>query len=153
MVAAGPVAAQTGPVDPWVPPLTSLVGPPASELRDVVARFDRAWLKQITAIDFDPLGLDGRLDHLLFRNLLTRDLAELRQDSLRAVEMAPALHESWQDLVRPDPAATAKTLDATKAFHDAILQSGHLPVKLVRAGLMKQPPQGDFEPSWRVAGF
>ncbi|MSR02644.1 MAG: hypothetical protein EXR94_07890 [Gemmatimonadetes bacterium] len=51
------------------------------------------------------------------------------------------------------PAATAKTLAATKAFHDAILQSGHLPVELVRAGLMKQPPRGDFEPSWRFAGF
>lgn len=149
------MAAQTNPADSWVPSLPSLMGRPASELRDVVARyssdrralgrrydleasavrrsavagFDRAWLKQLTAIGFDPLGLDGRLDHLLLRNLLNRDLAELRRDSLRAVEMAPALpfaetlaglHEGRRNLIRPDPAATAKTLAALTRTIDSL---------------------------------
>jgi uncharacterized protein (DUF885 family) len=41
----------------------------------------------------------------------------------------------------------------TKAFHDAVLQSGNLPVELVRASLVKQPPRSDFKSSWRFAGF
>ena len=93
------------------------MGRPASELRDVVARyssdrralgrrydveasatrrtaisgFDRAWLEQVNRVGFDRLGLDGRIDHLLLRNLLGRELAELQRDSVRAAEIAPSL--------------------------------------------------------------
>ena len=164
MVAAAPVAAQTDPADAWVPSLTNLMGRPASELRDVVARyssdrralgrrydleasavrwsamarFDRAWLKQITGIGFDPLGLDGRIDHLLLRNLLTRDLAELRRDSLRAAaaEVRRSFNGTYSPLhqiasmmgglqfraLRRELVDSGKV--TTKAFHDAILQSG-----------------------------
>lgn len=36
-----------------------------------------------------------------------------------------------------------------RAFHDAILQGGPMPVEMVRARLLKQAPADGFRPSWR----
>jgi hypothetical protein len=38
-----------------------------------------------------------------------------------------------------------------RAFHDAILRGGPIPVELVRARLRGQAPRKDFEPGWRFA--
>jgi uncharacterized protein (DUF885 family) len=39
-----------------------------------------------------------------------------------------------------------------RQFHDAILQGGRIPIEMVRANLLKQPPTRDFAPSWKFAG-
>lgn len=39
-----------------------------------------------------------------------------------------------------------------KAFHDAILRGGPIPIELVRARLRAEAPPRDFEPSWRFGG-
>jgi len=39
-----------------------------------------------------------------------------------------------------------------RAFHDTILQSGSMPVELVRASLLKQALAPAFESSWRFYG-
>jgi len=36
-----------------------------------------------------------------------------------------------------------------RQFHDAILQGGPMPIEMVRARLLGQPPAADFQPSWR----
>jgi hypothetical protein len=38
-----------------------------------------------------------------------------------------------------------------RAFHDAILQGGRMPVEMVRARLLNQPPTRDFTTKWRFA--
>ncbi len=39
-----------------------------------------------------------------------------------------------------------------RAFHDAVLQSGSMPVEMVRAVLTNQAPGRDHRPGWRFAG-
>ncbi len=39
-----------------------------------------------------------------------------------------------------------------RAFHDAVLQGGHMPVEMIRARLAHQPPTRDFSTTWRFAG-
>ncbi len=154
MAVAGPLSAQAK-QDAWVPSLAPLIGRPSSELRDVVARyasdrralgrrydleasaarrqavsrFDHGWLAELKAVPFDRLGPDGRIDLLLLRNVLNRDLAELRRDSVRAQEMAPALpfaeilagfHESRRNLVKPDAPETARTLAGLTRVIDSV---------------------------------
>ena len=100
-----------------VPALQVLVGPPASELAAVVARFDAdrnalaqrydafdspaqrtrmrafytAWKAQLGELDFEKLGQEGRVDYVLLDHTLTHELAVLdRQDKMRR-EMAPLI--------------------------------------------------------------
>ncbi len=42
---------------------------------------------------------------------------------------------------------TGKMTD--RAFHDAILKEGRIPVEMVRAILLRQPPPQEFKPAWR----
>jgi len=39
-----------------------------------------------------------------------------------------------------------------REFHDAILQGGRMPIEMVRARLLAEPPTRDFEASWRFYG-
>ncbi len=39
-----------------------------------------------------------------------------------------------------------------RAFHDAILQGGPMPIEMVRARLLSEPPPRDFAPGWRFYG-
>jgi Bacterial protein of unknown function (DUF885) len=52
--------------------------------------------------------------------------------------------------LRQEQVASGKMTD--KAFHDAILQEGVLPVELVRAAVTGQKLTRDFKPSWRFLG-
>ncbi|MCG8467907.1 MAG: DUF885 domain-containing protein [Gemmatimonadetes bacterium] len=36
-----------------------------------------------------------------------------------------------------------------RAFHDAILRGGRMPIEMVRARLLEEPPSEDFRPAWR----
>ena len=39
-----------------------------------------------------------------------------------------------------------------RAFHDAILRGGRMPVEMVRARLLGEAPPKDFESVWRFQG-
>lgn len=39
-----------------------------------------------------------------------------------------------------------------RAFHDAVLQGGSIPVEMVRARLTGQRLGGDYRPQWLFAG-
>lgn len=104
-------SAQSVQLPPDVLGLTSLVGLPASELRDVVERyaadrsalsrrwnvsysaarrerfraFNQEWRERLSEIAFDELGLEGRIDHVLLDNELGYQLELLsREDRLYA---------------------------------------------------------------------
>ncbi len=101
----------------WVPRLWPLEDPSPSELRDVVARFTsdhdalgrrfdapgspdrfaamrgflKAWQSHADAIEFDSLGVEGRIDWLLLQNRLRHDLVLLDREEKRLAEMAPLM--------------------------------------------------------------
>lgn len=115
--AAEPNPATTRPTADYVPDLAALTGPQSSELRDLVERFvtdrkdlDRfysvpgsalrirrerefleAWQTRLAAIDFDRLGVEGRIDAILLRAHLTHELQLVARDEARTREMAPLL--------------------------------------------------------------
>lgn len=148
-------AAQVPGAAAWVPSLDAMLGRPASEMRDMVARFGsdrralgrrydvensprrwatmaafyRAWGSRLGDVPFDALGVGGRIDHVLLANLVNRELAQLRRDSIRFAEMLPVapflatiaeLHERRRDLVRPDPARAASVLSAMTVTIDSL---------------------------------
>jgi uncharacterized protein (DUF885 family) len=150
LVAAAPLAAQT--------PL------PQSEIRDSVQlwttdtralgrRWDadwspaglarrRAWdadlLGRLDRVDFDRLGLEGRIDWLLLRNTIRRQEARLDLEAERFAGMdrfVPFasqildLHEARRRLETPDPKATARTLADLASRVDSLRAQVEKPVK------------------------
>jgi hypothetical protein len=124
-------------------------GPPAaiSELRDVVARFaaDREalqrryptgvsrerterlrrylgeWEKRVGGIPFESLSAEGRIDHLLLRNLAAYEKTLLEREDRRTAQAAPllpfgpaisALAEARLQMETVDPAQAASRLVA-----------------------------------------
>jgi uncharacterized protein (DUF885 family) len=104
-------------MDTCVPDMSEIMGRRASELRDLFERYDRdqaalgrrhsvaicptrrarfrsfhaQWRSALDAVDFDALSCDGRMDYLLFQNLLERKLRQLDRDEVLAAETAPLL--------------------------------------------------------------
>lgn len=100
-----------------VPPLESLIDFPTSELRDVVAlytadrgamlrRYDvayspirrerlrefyRAWQQRLREIDFDRLGVEGRIDYVLLDSRIRYELELLDREERLFAEMAAML--------------------------------------------------------------
>jgi len=137
------------------PPLVALVAQPESELRAVVSRyttdraallrrydvrygterrarlrdFERAWQARMREIDFDRLGPEGRIDHILLTKRLGYELSLLDREDKQVMEMvrfAPfferltALPEERRRLEPPDAAALARVLTViTKAIDSA----------------------------------
>ncbi len=128
------------------PELNSRIAATESELRDTVARYreDRAalirrynveysssrrerlrafysdWRDRLRAIDFEPLGVEGRIDAVLLENELRYQLHLLDEEAKRFAEMAPLipfaarimrLEESRRSREAVDPAAAAAELD------------------------------------------
>ena len=65
---------------------------PYSETRR--ARFDRFYSEQqaeLGQVNFNTLSTDGRVDYLLFRNLLDHERKQLQIDAARVKEIAPLL--------------------------------------------------------------
>jgi hypothetical protein len=115
--ATGPAArAQSGGTGPsYLPDISELMGLESSELRDIVTRyasdrsglfrfnsvpnsprrreaaasFYRQWQGALDRIDFDALGIDGRIDWLLFRNMLDYQMALLGREEKMLAEVAP----------------------------------------------------------------
>ncbi|HJU75214.1 MAG TPA: DUF885 family protein [Gemmatimonadaceae bacterium] len=127
------------------PPLTSLVSNSESELRTIVTRysadraallrrydtdfgserrarlreFERAWQSRLNEIDFNRLGPEGRIDHVLLTKRLTYELKLLDREDEQVAEMkrfAPFLErltglpEERRRLGPPDAAALARSL-------------------------------------------
>jgi hypothetical protein len=49
-------------------------------------RFLASWRNRLNTVDFDALPQDGRVDYLLFRNLLDHELGSIEHERLRAAE-------------------------------------------------------------------
>jgi hypothetical protein len=137
------------------PPLAALVSTPESELRAVVSRystdraallrrydvrygterrarvrdFERAWQARMREIDFDRLGPEGRIDHILLTKRLAYELSLLDREDKQAREMvrfAPflerltALPEERRRLAPPDAAAIARALTVITKTIDSV---------------------------------
>ncbi|MGQ0766752.1 MAG: DUF885 family protein [Gemmatimonadota bacterium] len=127
------------------PALSALVSRPESELRPVVERYreDRgalfrrydvpfgaerrarardfysSWQAQLGGLDFDRLGSEGRIDHVLLSRKLNYELELLRREESQLAEIrrfAPffdsltTLQESRRRMEPPDAPALARTL-------------------------------------------
>ncbi len=141
-----PNPAPTRPTADYVPDVAALATPASSELRELVERFvtDRtelerfysvkgsalqtrrlrefyqSWQERLAKIDFEKLGVDGRIDATLLRTRLTHELRLLDREAQRAAEMAPLLpfaediarlQEARRTLEPVDAPASAKILD------------------------------------------
>lgn len=130
----------------YVPDVAALATPSSSELRELVERFvtDRkelerfysvkgsalqtrrlreffqAWQERLAKVDFEKLGVDGRIDATLLRTRLTHELRLLDREAQRAAEMAPLLpfaediarlQETRRMMEPVDAAGAAKVLD------------------------------------------
>ena len=91
--------------------------------------FYREWLDELEAMDVAPLGVEGRIDHVLLQNNIRRALYRLDQTERRHAEMTPYLpfastitdlFYSWREDPSVDPRAAADTLTT---LQDAIEQT------------------------------
>lgn len=63
--------------------------PFAPQTRDRMRKFYAEWQTTLAGIDFDKLGEDARIDHILFRNYLERQLSHLDEDVQFESDVAP----------------------------------------------------------------
>ncbi|MCX6956180.1 MAG: DUF885 family protein [Verrucomicrobia bacterium] len=147
--AAEPNPAATRAAADYVPDVAALAVPAASELRELVERYvtDRAevdrfasvkssvlhqkrlrefltaWRTRLAAVDYERLGVDGRIDATLLRTRLEHELRLLDREAKRAAEVAPLLpfaediarlQEARRFLEPVDPKAAAVTLDEVR---------------------------------------
>jgi uncharacterized protein (DUF885 family) len=133
----------------YVPDVAALAVPAANELRDVVERFvaDKAelerfasvkssarhqrrmrdffitWQERLAKIDFEKLGIEGRIDATMLRTRLGHELRLLEREARRSDEMAPlvpfaediaGLQETRRFLQPVDAKAAAVTLERVR---------------------------------------
>ena len=151
----------------YVPDVAALAVPASSELRELVERFvvDRAeverfasvkwsalhqrrmrefyatWQTRLAAVDFERLGVEGRIDATLLRTRLAHEVRLLEREAKRAGEVAPLLpfaeeiarlQETRRFLQPVDAKAAAVTLDGVKKTVEktrAALEAGLRAVK------------------------
>ena len=63
----------------------------APQTRDRMRKFYAEWQARVAGLDFDKLSEDARVDHILFRNYLDRQLSHLDEDAHFESEAAPYL--------------------------------------------------------------
>jgi hypothetical protein len=89
------------------------------ERRDRLGGFYRAWRDRLGRLDFDRLGVDGRIDHVLLDRRLQYELGLLDREAKRLEEIegvAPffgtltGLLEARRRLEAPDPPAIARAM-------------------------------------------
>lgn len=87
--------------------------------------FYQEWLGLLKGLDFDKLGIDGRVDYLLFKNLLDREsaaLAKEKRETTKALSFLPfadkiiALSADLKRMKWIEPKAAAADLDAVRAL-------------------------------------
>jgi len=165
--AAEPNPASTRPTADYVPDVAALATPHSSELRELVERFvtdlnelDRfydvagsaarlqrrreffqTWQRKLAEVDFERLGVEGRIDATLLRTHLIYELRLVDRDEARTREMAPLLpfaediaklQESRRRLEPVDAKAAAVALESmAKALERArsAVEAGLKPAK------------------------
>ena len=168
--ASEPNPAAKRPTTDYVPDVAALATPASSELRELVERFstDRrelerfynvpgsavrltrlreffaGWLAQLGALDFDKLGVDGRIDATLLRTRLAHELKLLDREENRAREMSALLpladeigrlQEAKRKLESVDAKGAAAALDRMKKGVERARQA-------IEAGLKATPKEG-----------
>ena len=154
-----PILWAQGP-DSIVPALGPLVTAPASELRDVVQRYamDRAaldrrytvdyspvrrerlraftagWRTRLAELDFDRLGVEGRLDYVLLDNTLRHELTLLDRETSLFAEMRPLLPFAERLMTLEEARRRVDSVDARAV---AELLAG-LPAEIGRARSMAE---------------
>lgn len=124
-----------------VPALEPLVARPTSELRDVVDRYreDRSglhrrytveysptrreqlrsfyagWQSRLRELDYEKLGVEGRIDYQLLQNRLRYELHQLDQEAEKFAEMAPLLPFAEQIMRLEDVRRRMEPVDAAAA--------------------------------------
>ncbi|HSR15784.1 MAG TPA: DUF885 family protein, partial [Gemmatimonadales bacterium] len=97
--------------------------------RDRLRAFYREWQDRVAAIDFDRLGVEGRIDRILFDTRLRRELAQLDLEEARYREMqrflpfAPAIEglvEARRRMETVRPSETARVLASLAAQADSL---------------------------------
>lgn len=97
------------------------------ERRARLRSFHSTWRLQLRALPFEQLSRDAQVDYLLLDSRLQHELAELDRDAQLAREMVPllpfadtlfAMLEERRQLIRPDPAQTARRLAAMQVALD-----------------------------------
>ena len=148
-LAIEPNPAATRPTADYVPDVAALATPASSELRELVERFTtdqrelerfysvpgsavcaermgsfyRTWQSRLADVDFEKLGVEGRIDATLLRSQLTYELRLLDRQSARTREIAALvpfadavthLQEARRLLEPVDAKAAAATLSQMK---------------------------------------
>jgi prolyl oligopeptidase len=98
-------------------------------------RFHEEWRARVARVDFEPLGLEGRLDHILLRNEIDNDAKLLGRYEGWLAEAAPLLPFAPVILGLNDARLGMETLDASKAASvlDALAQQVEASRKEVEA--------------------
>jgi hypothetical protein len=115
-----------------------------SERRARLREFERAWQNRVAEIDFNKLGYEGRIDHILLSRRLTYELTLLDREDQQAGEMrqfAPwfesltALPEERRRLGQPDSPTLARTLAKVATSIDS--------ARTAVDSAWRTPPKGD----------
>jgi hypothetical protein len=115
-----------------------------SERRSRMREFEGAWQKRLNEIDYNKLGYDGRIDHVLLSKRLAYELKLLDREDQHVAEIkrfAPffesltALPEERRRLGLPESAALGKTLAAVAVSIDS--------ARTKVDSMWRTPPKGD----------
>jgi uncharacterized protein (DUF885 family) len=86
---------------------------PAGE--NALERFYRSWRAALDRVDFDRLGTDGRIDYLLFRNMIEREITGGERERKLREEMSALLPFSQSIVDLADARQRVDPLDPAKA--------------------------------------
>ncbi|MCH7872731.1 MAG: DUF885 family protein, partial [Planctomycetes bacterium] len=93
--------------------------PVSPNRRERMGRFYREWNTRLEKVNFDTLNQDGRIEYVLFRNLLAYQLRRNDTEQQKAAEMVPLipfaeaivdLHESRREMKPIGPSKSATLL-------------------------------------------
>jgi uncharacterized protein (DUF885 family) len=111
---------------------------PYSSVREARFRqFSSEWLSGLQALDFDRMNQQERVDYVLFRNHLERQIRQLEIDAMRFKEMEPLIPFARTLIALEDDRRALKQVDQQRVaatLHE-VLQQVQSTRKLVEAGL------------------
>jgi len=163
----------------YVPDLAAYAKPQSSELRELVERYNadregllvmhpvpnsplqlrrlgefyRAWQAKLDGMNYDQLGVEGRIDWQLMKAELKFQLALLDRQQKRMAEIVPllpffeqlaGLQEKRREFARPDGKAAAAVLADARVQLEAVR-------KALESGLGDKPAENAIKPDKIVA--
>jgi uncharacterized protein (DUF885 family) len=163
VLAAEPNPASNRSTNDYVPDVATLAAPASSELRELVERFaaDRRemerfyavpgsatdtarlqefyqiWLAKLQAVDFEKLGVEGRIDATLLRTRLQHELRLLDRETAQTKEMAALVPFTDTIAQLQDARRLLKPVDARNAA--AALAEMKKSLEKARASLERKP--------------